>query len=140
MQTRTLSVSVFILASLAACAQLEPHSADMTQTIQTAKTSAEHEALAKHYEDTARRIQTKIQEQRTLSEKYEEEINRFGMLAEKDIFNTHRLRGDDESYYFAKQAEARKADSQALIRSYQKIFDENMSKVASHRKMASELK
>jgi cobalamin biosynthesis protein CbiD len=116
-------VSIFILASLAACAQLEPHPADMTQTIQTAKTSAEHEALAKHYEDTAKRIQTKIQEQRTLSEKYEEEINRFGMLAEKDIFNTHQLRGDDESYYFAKQAEARKVDSQALIRSYQKMFD-----------------
>lgn len=141
MQTKTFVAILAILGLLVSCAQMERNqSMDMSQAVQSAKTSADHEALARHYEDVAKRMQAKAQEQKKLFEKYEEESNRYGRLAEKDIFNTHRLRGDDESHFFAKQAEERKAQSQALMRSYEQAAEENMNRAAAHRKMAAEAK
>ena len=139
MQTRTFVAVLTTLGSLVSCAQMEPnHPMNMSQAIQNAKTSADHEALAKRYEDAARSMQAKVQEQKKLFDKYEAESKLYGLQSEKDIFNTHRLRGDDESYFFAKRAEERKAQSQALIRSYEQAVEENMNKAVLHRRMAAE--
>ena len=118
MQTRTLVAVLAILGLLASCAQLDPyHPMDMTQAVQSAKTSADHEALAKHYEDTAKRMQAKVQEQKKMLEQYEA-----------------------ESYHYGRQADDLKAHTQALIRFYEQAAEANMNMAASHRKMAAEVK
>lgn len=118
MQIRTFVAALAALGLLASCAQLNPyHPMDMTQAIQSAKTSADHEALAKHYEDTAKRMQAKVQENKKRLEQYE-----------------------TQSYHYGREAEDLKAHSQALIRFYGQAAEANMKIAESHRKMAAEAK
>jgi hypothetical protein len=117
MQTKTFVAILSVLGLLASCAQMNPHPMDMSQAIQNAKTSADHEALAKHYEDTAKRFQVKAQEQSKGLEQYE-----------------------GESYHYGKEAEDLKAHSRAMIRSYEQAAEANMNMAAAHRKMAAEAK
>ncbi len=42
---------------LPACAEMDTHPMDMSQAVQDAKTKADHEALAQHYEETAKEMQ-----------------------------------------------------------------------------------
>jgi hypothetical protein len=141
MQTRSIVLVPFVLIVLASCVQMEHQSSvDMNPTVQSPKTIVDHEALARRYENAAKIMLVKIQEQKVLVEKYDEESNRYGQEAEKGIFNTHRLRGDDENYFFAKRAEDNKLKSQALIRSYEKEVEENMSRAALHWKLVTESK
>ena len=141
MQIRTIVLVPAVLSFLISCVQMEHQSSvDMNSTVQSPKTIVDHEALARRYENAAKIMLVKIQEQKILVEKYDEESNRYGQEAEKGIFNTHRLRGDDENYFFAKRAEDNKLKSQALIRSYEKSVEENMSRAALHWKMVTESK
>ncbi len=118
MQTRAFVAALTALGLLASCAQLNPyHPMDMTQAVQSAKTSADHEALAKHYEDTAKRMQAKVQESKKMLEQYETMSSHYG-----------------------REAEDLKAHSQALISFYERAVEENMKMAESHRKMAAETK
>ncbi len=117
MQTRTFVAVLAVLGLLASCAQLDPHPMDMSQAVRNAKTSADHEALAKHYEDTAQRMQEKMQKQKKMLEQYEA-----------------------ESYHYGRQAEDLKAHTGALIRFYEQAAEANRNMAASHRKMATEAK
>ena len=118
MQTRTFVAVLAVFGLLASCAQPDRyHPMDMSQAVQSAKTSADHEALAKHYEDTAKRMQTKVQQQKKMLEEYE----------------TH-------GYYYGRQTDDLKKHTQALIRLYEQAEEENMNMAASHRKMAAEAK
>jgi hypothetical protein len=141
MQIRVIVLVPAVLSFLISCVQMEHQSSvDMNPTAQSPKTIVDHEALARRYENAAKIMLAKIQEQKILVEKYDEESHRYGQEAEKGIFNTHRLRGDDENYFFAKRAEENKLKSQALIRSYEKLVEENMSRAALHWKMLTESK
>lgn len=118
MQTRTFIAVFAVLGLLASCAQLDPyHSMDMSQTVRSAKTSADHEALAKHYEDTAKSMQAKAQQQKKMLEEYEA-----------------------HGYHYGREAEDLKAHTHALIRFYEQAEEANMNMAASHRKMAAEVK
>lgn len=140
-QIRAIILVPAVLSVLISCVQMEHQSsADMNPTIQSPKTIADHEVLARRYENEAKIMLAKIQEQKILIEKYDEESNRYGQEAEKGIFNTHRLRGDDENYFFAKRAKDNKLKSQALIRSYEKLAEEIMSRAALHWKVVTESK
>lgn len=118
MQTKTFFAALAVLGLLASCAQMERyHPMDMTQAVQSAKTRADHEALAKHYENMAQTMQERVQKHKKLLEQYE-----------------------TQSYHYGREAEDLKAHSHALIRFYEQAAEANMNMAASHRKMAAEAK
>ncbi|MDV6344697.1 hypothetical protein [Nitrosomonas sp. Is37] len=112
-----ISVILIVLALLISCAQMKPHPMDMTQAIQNAKTTADHEALARHYEATAREMQSKAQEHKRMLEQYE---------AHREFYGRRGL--DMESM------------CHALINFYEQAVKENMDMANSHRKVAAEIK
>ena len=68
-----------ILTSLALAASLglvgactiNPHSMDMTQAVQSARSASDHQNLAKHYEEAAKEMQAKADEHKKLLAQYE---------------------------------------------------------------------
>jgi hypothetical protein len=47
-------ITLFLaLGLLTVCAEMNPHPMDMSQAVQNAETKADHEALAKHYDEAA---------------------------------------------------------------------------------------
>lgn len=111
---RNLLVVVFI-GLLTACAHMNPHAMDMTQAIQNAKTKADHEALAKHYEDYAAQMQGKVLEHKKMLERYQDNAAAYGRQA-----------ADLESH------------CRNLISSYEEAERSNRSLAEIHRKMAHE--
>lgn len=80
---------------------------------QNAVTRSDHEAVAKHYEDAARGLQAKVQEQKLLLEQYE-----------------------NKSYIYGRQAQDLQAHAHALILKYDKAAEANIKEAALHRRMA----
>lgn len=104
-----------ILGSLVSCAHLNPHPMDMTSAIRrNAKTSADHEALAKHYDDSAQEMRLKAQEHKQRLEEYEK-----------------------HSYLYGKRAQDLKAHCQSLIISYEQAAKSNKAMADIHREMAA---
>jgi outer membrane lipoprotein-sorting protein len=62
MKTNALITLILSLGLLTACAEMNPHPMDMTQAVQNAESKADHEALAKHYDDEANEMQLKVDE------------------------------------------------------------------------------
>lgn len=116
MKTITFLALVVVLGLLGSCT-INPHPMDMSQAIQSAKSRADHEALAKHYEDTAKEMQAKVEEHKKLLAQYES--NKMVYRRFWQGFVTH---------------------CQGLVRNYEQAVAENMSMAASHRQMASEAK
>ncbi len=115
MNTRTFFAVLAILGSLVSCAHLNPHPMDMTSAIRDAKTSADHNALAKHYEDAAQEMRLKAQEHKQRLEEYEK-----------------------HSYLYGKRAQDLKAHCQSLIISYEQAAKANKAMADIHREMAAE--
>jgi hypothetical protein len=112
MNTKILIPLFFSLGLVAGCAEMDPHPMDMSQAIQDAKTKADHEALAQHYEDTAKEMQLKVDEHEKLLSKYE-----------------------SHAYLYGKRAGDLKAHCRNLINIYQNAVDANMSMAKMHRAM-----
>lgn len=115
MKTSKIFAALAIAGLLASCAQTDPHPMNMTQMVQNAKTSADHEALAKHYDDAAKEMLAKVDEHKKLLEQYT--TGSYGRLAQP-----------------------MKDHCEFLIRTYQQAADANMKMAAEHRKMAAEIK
>lgn len=115
MRIRTRLAVVALVGLLSACT-INPHSMDMTQAVQTAKTASEHEALARHYEDSAKEMRAKADEHKKLLAYYE---------ARKDLIR--------------KQAQDLINHCQGLLRIYQQAATENMEMAKSHRELAAEV-
>lgn len=116
MKTRKLFAAVAVVGLLASCAQ-NPHSMDMTELVQNAKTHDDHESLAKHYEDAAKEMQTKVDKHKTLLEQYNAKTSVYG-----------------------KQAQNLKDHCATLIRTYQQAADINTDMANLHHKIAAETK
>ncbi|MER0170246.1 MAG: hypothetical protein A4S08_05180 [Proteobacteria bacterium SG_bin4] len=110
-------IIIGLLGLLTSCAQLNLHPMDMAQAVQTAKTRADHEALAKYYEDAAKETQAKLQEHQKMYEEYE----------------AHRQ-------YYGRRGLDMDAMCRALIHFYGQATEKNMEMAESHRKMAAEAK
>jgi Skp family chaperone for outer membrane proteins len=110
-------IAVGLLSLLTSCAQMNSHPMDMTQAIQNAKTPSDHEALAKHYEDTAKEMQSKLQEHKKMLETYEANTSHYG-----------------------RQALDLQAHCRNLINSYEQAVKANIAMANSHRSMAIEIK
>ena len=118
MKTRRF-FTVLSFSLLAACAQISPHEAvqntNVRKAAQNARTRSDHDALTRYFEDAAKEMQTKAQEQKTLLEHYEE-----------------------KGYLYGRQAQDLKSHTAALLRKFEANADENIREAAAHRQMALE--
>lgn len=112
MKTNLLITLILTFALLNGCAKTDPHPMDMNQAIQNASSKADHEALAKHYEEAAAEMQVKVDEHKKLLAQYQA-----------------------KSYLYGKQAEDLKAHCQRLIDIYEKAVDENLNMAKMHSQM-----
>ncbi|PSJ16885.1 hypothetical protein [Nitrosomonas supralitoralis] len=106
-----------IFGLLVSSMQMNAFSMDMGQAVQNAKTSADHEALAKYFEDNAKEMQSKLQDHQKMYEQYQ-----------------------SESQHYGRQGVDMETMCRGLIRTYEQAVKENMEMAASHRKMAAEVK
>jgi hypothetical protein len=114
---KIISLAVVALLGLLASCTINPHPMDMTQAVQSAKTRADHEALAKHYEDAAKELQATADDHKKMLGQYE---------ANKALYG--------------KQAQSLISHCQGLVRIYEQAAAENRSMAESHRQMAVEAK
>jgi endonuclease III len=112
MKTKLLIALLLALGLLTACAEMNPHSMDMSQAVQNAETKADHEALAKHYDEAADEMQLKVDEHKKLLSQYE-----------------------SKSYLYGRQAQSFKDHCQWLIAAYEKAVTSNRRMAEMHREM-----
>ena len=117
MKMRIALAVIAVLGLLASCAHIEPHPMDMTSAIRNAKTSADYEALGRHYEDAAKSMQAKADQQKR-------------MLTEYQV----------HGYYYGRKTEDLIEHSQALVRVYQEAGDANMNMAHYYRRLAEDAK
>ena len=117
MKTRTFITVLSTLGLLASCVQMDPHPMDMTQAVQSAATRPDHNALAKHYEDTAKELQSKVQEHKKQLEEYE-----------------------NHSYHYGKRVQDLQGPCKGLIRYYGQAAEANSRIAEIHRQLAAEIK
>ena len=108
--------TIGMLGLLMSCT-IDPHRMDMTRAVQNAKTGADHDALARHYEDAAKDMTAKADEHKKLLAQYESNKTLYGKYA-KDLMN----------------------HCQGLIRVYEQAATDNRAMAKSHREMAAETK
>ena len=112
MKTKLLITLLLTAGLISACSEMNPHPMDMSQAVQNAKSKADHEALAKHYEEAANEMQLKVEEHKKLLSQYQ-----------------------SKSYLYGKQAQSFKDHCQWLINAYEKAAEENLSMANMHRQM-----
>ena len=113
----TVGVLMAAVIGVASSCSIDPHRMDMSQAVQSAKSSGEHEALARHYEDAAKDMRAKADEHRKLLAQYQ---------AKKDLYR--------------KQAQDLINHCQGLIRVYEQAAVDNLAMAKSHREIAAEAK
>ncbi len=107
------------LGLLASCAQMSPLEAqndNIQRAGKSAKTYADHDKLAKQYQNTAKEMLTKVEEQKKLLQHYEE-----------------------KSYLYGRQAQDKQSHTSALLHKYERTAEEDIKQAAFHQQMASEL-
>jgi hypothetical protein len=112
MKIKLLITLITTLVLLNGCEGPNPHPMDMSQAVQSASSKADHEALAKHYEEAAAQMQVKVDEHKKLLAQYEA-----------------------KSYIYGRQAQDFKAHCEGLINAYEKVVEENLSMAKMHRQM-----
>ncbi|RYU57182.1 hypothetical protein EWI61_13625 [Methylolobus aquaticus] len=112
---KVLSIVLLTVGLLASCAQPDPHPMDMTAAVQNAKSKADHETLATHYEEAAKDMRDKMQEHQKLLSQYKANPWKYG-----------------------KQTEGLQSHCARLVSIYSSAADENMAMAKMHRTMAEE--
>jgi alkylhydroperoxidase/carboxymuconolactone decarboxylase family protein YurZ len=115
MKSKSFIAISFALGLLASCAHIDPHPMDMSSAIRNARTSADHDALARHYEDTAKRMQAKAQVQKNMLKEY----TRHG-------------------YYYGRRTEELQEHTKALIRIYEEAAESNRNMAKFHHRLAED--
>lgn len=118
MKTSLLIILFLALGLLTSCAEYNPHSMDMDQAVHNAKSKADHEALAQHYEEVAKEMQAKVDEHKKILSEYEREPWLIGK----------------------QQATGFGVHCQRLIDVYQKAAEENLEMAKMHRELAEGVK
>lgn len=116
MNAERFFIAIITMGLLASCAPMTSHEAiqntNMRTATKNAKTRSDHNALAKHFEETAREMEAKVSEQKKLLEQYESE------------------------HFYGWQSHNLKSQTTALIRKYEQTARLNMKEATSHRQMA----
>jgi outer membrane murein-binding lipoprotein Lpp len=108
--------AVTLLASCAETSPLERKNANSHVASEKAKRPADHDRLARQYENAAKQLQAKAEEQKKLLQHYEE-----------------------KSYLYGRQAQDNESHAAAMFSKYQHDAAETMQQAAFHHRMASEL-
>ena len=111
-----LSLLGFIAAINTSVSAREIADFDVDTAARNATTRSDHEAVAKYYEDAARKMESKAEEQKLLLEQYE-----------------------DKSYIYGREAQDLQAHTYALVRKYEREAKANVQEAALHRQMALKL-
>ena len=114
--TKNFLLALAIMGLSVSCT-INPHPMDMTRAVQNAKTAADHDALARHYDDAAKDMTAKVDEHKKLLAEYQSRKGMYGKHAQ-DLIN----------------------HCQGLIRIYEQAAGENRAMAKSHREMAAETK
>ncbi|MGJ0429879.1 hypothetical protein [Methylobacter sp.] len=112
MKTKLLIALLLAVGLAVACSEMKPHPMDMSQAVQNAESKADHEALAKHYEEAARDMQLKADEHKKLLSQYE-----------------------SKSYLYGKRALDFQSHCRGLINAYEKAAEENLEMAKLHSQM-----
>lgn len=118
MKTKNIFAALSVIGFLASISPFATatENPDILTAAKNAATRGDHEAVAKFYEDEARQIQAKVEEQKELLEQYE-----------------------NKSYLYGRQAQDLQSHTMALVRKYEKIVNEDIKEAAAHRQIASKL-
>lgn len=108
-----ISVALVAMLGLLGSCSINPHSMDMTQAVQNAKTPADHANLATHYEDAAKDMQATADAHKKMLAQYESNRGLYG-----------------------KQAQTLISHCQGLVRIYEQAAAENRMMAEAHRLMA----
>ena len=108
--------AIGLLASCAQMSPLEAQNEDIHRTEKNAKTYADHDKLAKQYQNAARETLKKAEVQKKLLQHYEE-----------------------KSYLYGRQAQDKQSHASALLHKYERFAKEDIKQAALHQQMASEL-
>lgn len=109
-----LSFLVAMNSPTLAAAEIENF--DVNVAAHNAVTRSDHVAVAKYYEDVARKMQAKVEEQKLLLAQYE-----------------------DRSYLYGREAQDLQAHTHALVLKYEKEAKANVKEAALHLQMALKL-
>jgi hypothetical protein len=112
MKTKLMITLLLAMGLAVACSEMSPHPMDMSQAEENAKSKADHEAIAAHYEEVARDMQLKADEHKKLLRHYE-----------------------SKGYLYGKQALDLQAHCRGLINAYEKAAEENLEMAKLHRQM-----
>ena len=118
MKMTTNFLLALAMMGLSVSCTINPHPMDMTQAVQNAKTAADHDALARHYDDAAKDMTAKVDEHKKLLAYYQAQKDRYRNKQAQDLVN----------------------HCQGLIRIYEQAVAENRAMAQAHREMASETK
>lgn len=118
MKTKNIFAALSVIGFLASVSPFATatENPDILAAARNAVTRSDHEAVAKSYEDEARQIQAKVEEQKELLEQYE-----------------------NKSYLYGRRAQDLQSHTVALLRKYEQIVNEDIKEAAAHRQMASKL-
>ncbi len=117
MTSRVFLALLTALGLLASCTHIEPRPMDMAGAMRNAKTSADYDALAKRYEDAAKAMRAKAEEQKRMLTEYQA-----------------------HGYYYGRQTEDLVEHSRALARAYDEAADANMNMAKYHHRLAEDAK
>jgi hypothetical protein len=115
MEMKTLLAALVASSLLMSCADKSTHPMDMSATVQSAKTRADHEGLAKHYEDVAADMDSKAEEHRQILAQFKKDPHDYPKTYMGGNFETHCKR---------------------LIDIYEKAAEANRNMAGMHRQMA----
>lgn len=90
MNIKSFSKAVLLLLLLGACAActgFDPHPMDMTSAIRNARTAADQEALAAHYEAAAREADAKVEEHQKDLDSYQSGHLTYGKQVESLVWH-----------------------------------------------------
>ena len=130
MKTALYSAIAVAFGLLVSCS-VAPHPMDMTQAIQDARTSDDHEALAKHYENTAKELRGKAEEHKKRLARYE---------ARAATENPFRSRIGERDSTYSKQAPSQISHCRNLVQLYEQAAAQNTAMAKAHREIATETK
>ena len=108
-----LSSWFLLLGAVASCSEMNPHPIAMSQAVQSASSKADHEAIAKQYDEAAAEMQAKADEQKKMLEHYQA-----------------------KSYLYGRHAQDIEEHCLALIHAYENAAAANRKMAAMHRTLA----
>lgn len=109
-------IGALVSASSSVIAAQPIDTLEIRAAAQNAVTRSDHDAIARHYENTAAQMQAKVTEQKELLEQYE-----------------------NKSYLYGRQAQDLQSHTSALIRDYEKSVEASIKVATLHRQMAVKL-